>query len=76
MKKLINKIKAKTLKTALKVHNAMSKKDKGEATLIVVIALIVIAVLLLVIFREQIFGRLQTAISNTGNNIDSVFSAS
>ena len=75
MQKLIEKIKLKTMKTALKFSSWASKKDKGEAGLIVAVALLVIAVLLVVVFREEIFARIQTGIANTGTNLDSIFAA-
>ena len=60
----------------LKMNNPVKqllKKDKGDATLIVTIALIVFVLILVVLFKDTIFERIKEAISSLGADMDNVF---
>lgn len=78
MKNLFNKAKNKIVtagcRLALK-KQAFLAKDHGDATLIVVIAMIVLTIALLVIFKDSIFAAIKTAISNANTNLNGVFNA-
>lgn len=81
MKKIFSKtrenIEIAMLKTKMNAMDAFSKntlsKDNGDATIIVVIAIILLALLLVAIFKDTIFEKIKKAMENLGGQMDSIF---
>ena len=77
MKNLINSTKNKIALTALRMQDKMKSrvlsKDRGDATVLVVLAFVLLAFLLIMLFKEQIFEPIKEACQNLGAQMDDLF---
>ena len=58
--------------TKNKICSFVARKNKGMNELVVTAILLLLALLLVSVFRNQIFERAQTAMQRTGNEISSI----
>ncbi len=80
MKEKISKVTNRLTMTAMGIQNRfnkmkgeLSKKDAGDATIVVVIALVFLALIIVVVFKDEVFEPIKGALSTLGDKMDSVF---